>query len=182
MRFRINGRQCSIKAELLGIWRHSLRTDAFECRMDFQRTLQPQRVPNIPIPYRWSQRPICVRSISEPLHPHYDPPGGLRRDRGPRPLLRQLTPNRRCTQRLLPLTEDVEEDPSLQPAGFFHFPQNRYPQLCRAKIKPQLSSAKSHVKPLSASKIPQLNLHQHLPQQRKVRISYVPLGKIEPED
>jgi len=80
------------------------------------------------------------------------------------------------------LTEDVEEDLSLQPAGFFHFPQNKYLQLGLAKIKTQLSSAKSHVKPSSPSKIPQLNLHQHLPQQRKVRISYVPLGKIKPED
>jgi hypothetical protein len=37
MRLRTNGRQCgnaTNEAGLLGIWRHSLRADAFECGMD----------------------------------------------------------------------------------------------------------------------------------------------------
>jgi hypothetical protein len=42
-------------------------------------------------------------------------------------------------------------------------------------------SAKSHVKPLELRKIQQLSIHQHLADKRKVRISYMPLGKLDIE-
>jgi hypothetical protein len=54
--------------------------------------------------------------------------------------------------------------------------------LCRCIFLSSKTSAKSHVKPPPHQKIPQLQPHQHLPVQTKVRISYVPLAKLDIEE